>query len=311
MSRRWRYPRSRRGDFYPVILSATPTPPPAFVPAFQEPSGRNARLAASRSRRGEYLWVPGQLGVPVTSRRYPRQLLRLVRRGEFFIIPLTVFAAPAATWVPPQMDTRRPPARPARRGEFYTVPLVGAAPPPPPAYPPQSLRSRIRPGFLRRGSFAEPAWQQVQTPPATWTPQFRSSRRPLARLPRRGEYQFVPQGTSCPGRIASRRPQARLSRRGRRFSPPWLVIPPAGPGPHLPKLNTAPHKPAPRPTRRGVFFEPPWIGTAVSCTTPRPDSGTTVRPSSGSTSRPTGTTSRPSNGSITRPDSGVTGRPCA
>lgn len=365
MSRRWRYPRSRRGDFYGIVPTATPASPPAYVAVFQEPSGRNSRaritrrgqffrvtpatvaqvlpcipavmepagrssrLVATRVRRGQFLSVPRRVCPPVPSTQRRRQWMASPRRGEFFIVPLTIATSvsvwtppmlearrpaswlarrgefltvplvglvpAAAPWVPPLLDTRRAPARPARRGEFFAVPLVGAAPHPP-AVVPQVVRSHIRVTFGRRGRFWLPPLVQQVAPASSWVPQVTRARRNPAAPVRRGEYLSVPlPRATCPTRITSRRTGLPACRRGQTWRPPWIFVPPAGPGPYIPKIITSPHRPPGRPTRRGVFIEPAWPSMSHSCTTPRPNSGSTARQSTGSTSRP---------------NSGITVQPC-
>lgn len=293
MSRRWRYPRSRRGSFYRVVSGGLAPAQPSFPPAFQEPSGRNARLAAVRTRRGKFgpivqavvavtsafvpaiqepagrnsrlagmrvrrggfLPIPASQQVPVQQRRVPRYQ-SAVRRGRFFAVPLIGMAPAVAPWVPPLLDIRRAPARPARRGRFFTVPLAGLAPAPP-AVVPQFTRERTRIGYVRRGRYWSPPVQQITAAP-TWAPPVTRARRPLAAPVRRGEYQAVPSRVPCPHRITSRRSQPLWRTHGRTWTPPWGFVPPAGPGPYIAKMITATRRAPSRPTRRGVFIEPVW-----------------------------------------------------
>lgn len=257
MSRRWRYPRTRRGDFYGIVPAPVVPAPPSYVPVFQEPSGRNTRLAAMRSRRGQFLTVQLAVCPPVPRLRRGTVRLALPRRGEYFIVPFAVVAT-AAPWIPPAMDVRRAQARQVRRGRFFTVPLVGAAPPPPVTVP-QVTRERVRLWAIRRGHY----WNAPQVPQApivpVWVPVFSRSRRPLTGPVRRGEYQTVPQRTTCPYRITSRRTALPYRRRSQLWSPP-RITPTASPGPLVARTKT---RRAPcLPTRRGVFIEPFWVGLA-------------------------------------------------
>lgn len=260
MSRRWRYPRSRRGSFYGILpVSTTPTAP-TFSPAFQEPSGRSSRNAALGQRRGRFFIVPRRVCPPVSTVSRTRVRLAVPRRGEFFTVPFVVSPAAPATWVPAMADPRRTPSRLARRGEFFVVPLVGVAP----------MLAGVPPLPMR-------------------------SRRPQVLPTRRGRFLFAPcprQGR--PLRIVSRRASLLGVRRGQLWRVPWPVVPLAGPGPYIPRMITSPHRPPVRPIRRGIYSSPPWTGAALSCTTRRPDAGITSRPAAGVTSRPnTGTTARP------------------
>lgn len=333
MSRRWRYPRSRRGLFYGPLQQPAPTAP-SYIPAFQEPAGRNSRLAGMRSRRGRFFTVtrvvcppPRQArrsvvrlasvrhgkffavpfvgAVPATAAWVPPSLdparripARLTRRGGFYAVPPAGAAPAVAAWIPPLLDpARRAGARPTRRGEFFTIPLVGAAPAVvqlAPGFLRQAARRVVHTG-VRRGRFLPVPFVGLAPAASPWVPPVTRARRTAPGPARRGEYLSVPfTRASCPARITSRRTSAPLCRRGRTWRPPWTVIAPAGPGPYIPKLITSPHRPPIRPVRRGVFTEPPWPSVAHSRTTPRPNSGVTIRPATGTTTRPsTGITERP------------------
>lgn len=291
MSRRWRYPRSRRGIFLGIVPASAAPAAPAYVPGFQEPSGRNARLAALGLRRGRFISVPRRVCAPIPGATRARVRVLAVRRGRFFTVPLVGVAPAAATWVAPVLETRRAPARLVRRGQFLTVPRVGAAPAVPTVLP-QFSRCRVRVLFARRGHF----WSAPNQPAvvaSSWVPPITRSRRSPVQPFRRGEYLTAPlPRATWPTRIVSRRTAPLLCRRGQLWRVPWP--PPPGPGPYIPRTITSPHRPPARLTRRGVYNDPPWTGASLSCTTPRPNTGITAMPSSGSTARPsTGTTDRP------------------
>lgn len=280
MSRRWRYPRARRGQFYGVPPAGTaPAPPPPYVPAVQEPSGRNSRLVGMRIRRGRFFTVPVLLVRPAPPvRRAPRPAA-LPRRSKFFAVP-PVTAAPTPAWVPPLLGCRRPPVRTTRRGEFFAIPLVGATPPPPPAMVPTFTRGRVRVSSVRRGRFWTPPYpQQPPPPPAPWVPPLIGARHPSVRPPRRGQFLPVPPPRpACPARVVSRRAQMPRWRRAQMFPVPRAVLPPAAPGPYVPRIVS--HRVPVRPTRRGVFIEPAWAAQVNPGTpyTPLTDPVSVVRP---------------------------------
>src|SRR6184192_650236 len=156
MSRRWRYPKSRRGSFYQVIKTQAAAAPP-FVPSFQEPSGRNSRPRTTR--RGQFYRVIPAAVVQVASfvpsvmepgGRNSRP--RPIRRGAFYSVPSASVAA-VAVWVPPYLSGRRKPARPTRRGEYLTAlpPVVLAGPGP--LVPSIQRPSTRRAAVVRRGRF--------------------------------------------------------------------------------------------------------------------------------------------------------------
>lgn len=308
MSRRWRYPRNRRAVFYPVTPAAAAGPVAPYVPVMQEPSGRNARLAAFRARRR---WpLPPILAVPVVG--YPRRgVLRVtaVRRGKFLTVPFTVAAATTAPWIPPGPAAHRAPPRPARRSRYFPIPAVGVAPAAAPWIPPATDARRTPPRTTRRGRYfptplvgiapvlpavvpqlpRHPArlwanrraryWNAPPSPPAapgpTWMPVFVRARRPITGLVRRGDFQQVPTVASCPNRLVSRRPGLPLSRRPRRWHPPIQVSAPTA-VPLVARIST--RRARCLPTRRGVFIEPSWLAIPVAAYTPLTDPVTAVRP---------------------------------
>lgn len=323
MSRRWRYPRPRRGVFYQILTTLT-TP---YIPSFQEPSGRNSRSRITR--RGQFYRITptgvtqvAQYIPTITEQAGRNSRPRATRRGRFYAVaPAPIVAV--AVWVPPFLAGRRSPVRPIRRGEYlivppspqsppacrrtrratshpsrrgryYAVPPFSVLPGPGPLSPSVQRPTSRRLVGPRRGRFFTVPQQMVQP---TWVPLItRARRRPSAGPGRRGEFLAIPlQFAACPPRATPRRAVPLLARRGQTWRPPWTYVPPAGPGPYIPRMITSPHRPPLRPARRGVYNSPPWTGAALSCKTRRPDMGVTSRPSTGVT---------------TRPEAGVTARPC-
>lgn len=308
MSRRWRYPRNRRGVFYPVTPAAAAAPVAPYVPVMQEPSGRNTRLAAFRARRrwshrpiptvpvvgyprrgvlrvaavrrGKFLSVPFTVAAAtmapwispgVAAHRAPP---RPVRRGRYFPVPVVGVAPAAAPWIPPSTDTRRTPPRTTRRGRYFPTPLVGVAPPPPTVVP-QLPRHPARLWATRRARY----WNAPPSPPAgpgpTWTPVFVRARRPLTGVVRRGDFQQVPSVARCPNRIMSRRPGLPLSRRPRRWQSPIQASAPTA-VPLVARIST--RRARCLPTRRGVFIEPAWPAIPAAAYAPLTDPVSAVRP---------------------------------
>lgn len=58
MARRWRYPRSRRGDYFDVPIAPVVVPPPVWVPDLVEPHGWHPRWPSFRPRRGRLAEPP-------------------------------------------------------------------------------------------------------------------------------------------------------------------------------------------------------------------------------------------------------------
>lgn len=142
MSRRWRYPRSRRGAFYPVPPMVV-APPVGYLPAFQEPSGRSSRLVGMRVRRGRFTQVLRAVCPPPRSTRRVQVRLAATRRGRFFPVPPATRAC-----LPPQRAVRRRTVAPVtRRGRFYFMPPtvpVGAPVTWAPAFPSTRTRRALR-----------------------------------------------------------------------------------------------------------------------------------------------------------------------
>lgn len=260
MSRRWRYPRTRRGSFYAVVPPMQATAPPPYPPAFQEPSGRNSRLAAMRSRRGLFFATVRADSIPPRARRYVVRLAS-ARHGKFFSVPVTVVAS-VASWTPPQLDpARRALARPARRGKFFTVPPVGVVSVA--AWVPANLdparRAPIRP--WRRGRFYAVPLTSAPTPAPWVPPNLDPGRRQLARLARRGEFFTIPLVGAAPSAVpwvpalnGARRPVARQVRRGRFWSTP------STPSMWVPQFNRQHARPVAQ-VRRG-HFQPAPVSTS-------------------------------------------------
>jgi hypothetical protein len=257
MSRRWRYPRSRRGTFYGPPQSLPVQAAPSYVPAFQEPSGRNARLVGMRSRRGRFSTITRVVCPP--PHRSRRSVVRLAsaRRGKFFDGP-RVGAAPAvAPWMPAPLDpARRATVRPTRRGNFYVVPLVGAAAVAAPWIPPAlspTRRAVARPA--RRGRhYAVPQIGATQAAAPWVPPALDPARRQLGRTGRRGVFFAIPllgavttPPVAVPQLVRSRLRLA-MTRRGR-----FWATPPRQASSWVPPV-TRPRRPPVRPTRRGDYL---------------------------------------------------------
>lgn len=176
MSRRWRYPRARRGRFLPIVPAAQIPTAPAFVPPSIKPAGLRVR-AAARPRRGKFysvvvaapvvqapVFVPDWAGarrfvVPPVRRRsrpvvpsptsvagvsspatHANRLALRVRRGRVLLVPPPQLVVGPAPLVP---SFKRPPLRLIqypRRPRQSCPPWIGQAPTPPPPVPPQLLR---------------------------------------------------------------------------------------------------------------------------------------------------------------------------
>lgn len=244
MSRRWRYPRSRRGSFTGVFPQAAP--PPVAVRARRRP--------VAALRRGRFFAaVPAPVVVaptrPPDSLGHDRIRPAVVRRGRFFPAPASTTAVLPTT---ARAGSRL--TLPARRGRFLTVvpaPAVVA-----PTRTPDSIQhNHVRAALARRGRFLSvPAPPAVPSPPP-WIPPYAASRRPLCRPARRGRFATVPPGQPVPASLARRRTPTPPPRRGHRNDPPWAVTPvtPARPPDRLTSRRRA--VPA---VRRHRYTEPPW-----------------------------------------------------
>lgn len=271
MSRRWRYPRSRRGVFYGPPGSAAVQPAPSYVPAFQEPSGRNARLAGMRSRRGRFSTVTCVVCPPPCQPRRSVVRAASVRHGKFYAVPPAGAAPAVALWIPAPLDpVRRAPVRPTRRGKFYGVPLVGVAPVVAPWIPPAldpARRAALRPG--RRGRYYAVPQVGATQAAAPWVPPaLDPARRQQARPVRRGEFFAIPllgvvstPPVAVPQMV---RPRTRLAatRRGR-----FWATPPRRASSWVPPVTRARRTPA-RPTRRGEYLLVPVARVACPARIP-------------------------------------------
>lgn len=242
MSRRWRYPRSRRGTFFRVVPpQASTPPPPAYLPVVLEPSGRSSRPRTTR--RGRF-WTVVPSVVAVQPPTYAPQWLKQSghpaavrgRRGVFYVVP-PVAPVQAAVWVPPVLHARRPAARPVRRGEFWPVPSAAVVAPAPYCRP-----RRATYPLARRGRFYSVPPLVTPSPPAVapWPPRLtRPSTRRLV-LPRRGEFWPVPLVGLAPVQtqpVLSWIPRARVRYIAVRRGEFWPVVP-------RPTVTTVPWTPA-------------------------------------------------------------------
>jgi hypothetical protein len=220
VSRRWRYPRSRRGLIYPVPRGQQSPARPHFR---DQPK---SRVRAVTVRRGRFFPL-----VPVTVVPPPRPPDRIGRdrpwtprtaRGRFF-------AAPQPDLIPPSYRIRDRFTARSRRGAVFTVvPL-----PVPPLRPPDRA-ARRRPWISRRPSGIFLAI----TPPPGAPPLYGTRDRAAAVRPRRGSFftllppaPVVPATPRPPDRIARDRLVTVRAARGR-FLPvplPQIVLPPVHP----------------------------------------------------------------------------------
>lgn len=190
MSRRWRYPRSRRGVFYGIVRAPAAPAAPAFPPLWLRADRRPAYLI----RRGEFWPVPKIGAAPTLPPWIPamtegrRGVARPVRRGRYFPVPLIGAAPPPpAPWIPPNLDGRRTPARPVRRGRHFPIPPA-ALPPVAPGRCPDRITSRGPgiPGTRRGRTWTTP--RVAPTPPVPPVDRIRSRRTAAALRTRRGAY---------------------------------------------------------------------------------------------------------------------------
>ncbi len=246
MSRRWRYPRSRRAVFLPVISQPVQPQPPSWTPPFSQ--SRSRRWPAARPRH--LLWTPSQPDAPIQARPRQRTVQRS-RRGAFFaVVPAPVVVAPPA-WPPSIVGHGRPKMPPGRRGRFFAVP--GAA-----QQPPVQPNRRVRLAPVRRSRIAWPVPVQATATPPAWAPD--RTGKPKTRLitPRRGTFFEVPPPQVVvtppvwtPDRAAHNRSHVYPARRGR-FLP--VIAPQAAPAPPVwVPVFTARRRPVTRVARRARF----------------------------------------------------------
>lgn len=288
MSRRWRYPRSRRGITFQVPQTAP------LIPAYREQAGPRPRFA-TRLRRGSFYAVPPQGVQPAPTPRR-RTLPAATRRGRFWaLVPAPVIVAPPRP--PDGIGHDRPRPSPPRRGRFTTAPQPAvqpaspgrtrsrwlpavrrgrflSVPPPPvvataPAFVPQVLaRRRLNLAVVRHTRYLTvPPAPIAPTAPA-FVPQPPVRRRPAPPNTRRGRFLFVPPTVAptpppwVPPILSAHRPIARLARRGR-----FIGCPAEGPRPP----QRTQRRPYGLPTRRGERFDPPWTATPPPASTWPPD----------------------------------------
>lgn len=175
MSRRWRYPRSRRGRFLAAPLAAA-----SVAPAWRPGVVRmRVRLAALRPGTVFAPPWPAQSPVPppawVPPRLTRRRSWAFGRRGQFTTSP-----PPVAT-IPMRPPSRRLVVR-GRRAAIVTPPWPQATPPPPPAFVPCVMRGRAGQPARRTPGRIWPGWMEL-----TVSPEPESSRGLMAFRERAGE----------------------------------------------------------------------------------------------------------------------------
>lgn len=284
MSRRWRYPRSRRGSFQQVPPPTTIPTAADLPPAWREQAGPRPRFAA-RIRRGVIYLAPAQAAPPAAAPRR-RTLAITVRRGRFWVFaPAPVIVAPPRpadsighdrlrlgglrrgrfTAIPqpaPQPGSfaraRQRWLPSVRRGQFMQLPapLVPIAP----AFVPQ-FTPRHRPNLYaaRRGRYLPAPLTVVAPTPPPWVPPILAARRPQSqsRVLRRGRHTSTPLAAQQPGSLQRTRPRwLSVVRRGRFFSAPPTSAAPAAPA-FVPQLIQR-HRLNAVAIRRGRFLVPPF-----------------------------------------------------
>jgi hypothetical protein len=219
VSRRWRYPRSRRGSFLQVPPPITAPTARALPPAWREQAGPRPRFAA-RIHRGVIFVAPVQAAAPATATRR-RRLAVTARRGRFLAVPPAPVISVAPAFVPQFAVRRRPGLATTRRGHYVTAPpapVTSAAP--------------------------------------TWVPPILAAHRPAPRPVRRGRFTVCPAGQPVPVRQHRPRVGSVRARRGCRFHPPWTVAPLVAPRtPDRIRQHNHPSRPVPRRVR---IAPPPW-----------------------------------------------------
>lgn len=269
MSRRWRYPKARRGAFLRVVAVQAPPVQPSWVQGIQEPAGRSSRPRPVR--RGRF-WtvvppavvqpaglVPRWLEPAGRTARCPR-----ARRAAFYQVPPAT-PVQVAAWVPVAMRSRRPPATPTRRPRLWALPAQTLSP--------LALVQRRRPAavFPRRGRFLQVPPVPQLAGPGPWPPRItRPSTRRLM-LPRRAEFWTVPLAGAAPTpppavppQILRPRTRHLIIRRGRRWPVPPAVALPVPWTPPMLGARTA----TPRPVRRSRLYAVPRVTITASVLPP-------------------------------------------
>jgi hypothetical protein len=241
VSRRWRYPRSRRGQIWRAVPQ--PSPPPAalqhrrvsttavrrgrfwvvvpapviIAPPRPPDSIGHDRTRLAAARRGRFTAVPQPTGQSPVSQRARSRWVPATRRGRYFTVPLTVVAPAPPPWVPPITSTRRPAIRHVRRGRFLGCPTVQQP-------PRQNTRRRPSGTPARHGRRFDPPWT-VNAPTAPPRP---------------------------PDRLGAHRRTLTPPRRGRFTQPPWPQATPSAPPPFVPTMVRTRRRLA--VSRRGCFW---------------------------------------------------------
>lgn len=218
MSRRWRYPRPRRGSYYGPAPVQVTAPPPVFVPGATEPAVRGSRLALLRARRGSVFSVP-PVGVVTPPAPWPPKGLSrrlassgLVRRGRYYSLPPAQITTQPPVTVPSWHRTRVQPAL-CRRGRTWAAPYVPVQAPVAPWVPPYARRHPLSGLTVRRGRYRTPVPVQLRANCPEWRG---TQARTLLPLVRRGRRWPVAGQASPPGQTATwpvrwiRRPRASL-----------------------------------------------------------------------------------------------------
>lgn len=278
MSRRWRYPQSRRGEFFQGPRTVVPQPPslvprvsrarfrfsvaprrgqffagqrlvtvaaPAFIPPLIRQAGEY-RLGV-RARRGAFRIVPQPVVMlPAVQRGAIHAGVLRVRSGRFASPPLQV-VAPSAPLLFPRLVRGRARLAVVRDGRFVAPPLTAIVQQPP-SFPPRTVRGRARLAAVRHGVFACPPWSTQAAPPPPWVPSPITGHRRTLTV-RRGRFAGCPATSLAPPlHVSSVRPGA-SPRRGR-----FTTCPPS------PARIPQPVR-ARRPSctaRRGQYVEPSW-----------------------------------------------------
>lgn len=256
MSRRWRGPYTRRGEFFQVLPPPTAAAPSVWVPGLIRQAGR--RLLGRRT--GDFFGPPLRQVVPLQSITTRRPRAAVARRGEYFPVPpaSVVVTAPSAI---PQFIRPRARLPFIRRSQFNELPWSQITPPAPPPAIPATIRQSRRPALPpRRGRFVQPPWPAIAPPAApAFVPRLLGGHRPQPGTPRRGRFLPTPFGQGQPPAFvcARRRGMGFRLRRGRLFDPPWPAILPQ-PTVWRPSPVVARRRPPAILARRGAFNEPVW-----------------------------------------------------